>query len=108
MRRFVMCYSSMEDFGWRAKKEADRKPEARQERVEQSPLLPAGTISAAQRDQEMVRRELPNRVLEGEQRLVGAESTTGLGTELLQRGRDSNSRTTERPSTVFESTSVPL
>ena len=26
-----MCYSSMEDFGWRAKKEADRKPEARQE-----------------------------------------------------------------------------
>ncbi len=26
-----MCYSSMEDFGWRAKKEADRKPGAPQE-----------------------------------------------------------------------------
>ncbi len=26
-----MCYSSMEDFGWRNKREADRKPEARQE-----------------------------------------------------------------------------
>lgn len=26
-----MCYSSMEDYGWRNKREASRKPEARQE-----------------------------------------------------------------------------
>ncbi|QHK21199.1 hypothetical protein GU243_17460 [Pseudarthrobacter psychrotolerans] len=26
-----MCYSSMEEYGWRNKREADRKPEARQE-----------------------------------------------------------------------------
>jgi hypothetical protein len=26
-----MCYSSMEDYGWRNKREANRKPEARQE-----------------------------------------------------------------------------
>jgi hypothetical protein len=31
MRRSVMCYSSSKDFGWGIRKEADRKPEARQE-----------------------------------------------------------------------------
>jgi hypothetical protein len=31
MRRSVMSYSSSKDFGWGIRKEADRKPEARQE-----------------------------------------------------------------------------
>lgn len=43
MRRFVMCYSSSKDFGWGIRKEADRKPEAKQEdtRVEPEPRVTA-------------------------------------------------------------------
>ena len=49
----------------------DRNVETLDDSVQEPTLLPAGTISAAKRDQEVVGRELANRVVEGEQRVVG-------------------------------------
>ena len=35
-----MCYSSSKDFGWGTRKEADRKPEAKQETPVETPVKP--------------------------------------------------------------------
>ncbi len=35
-----MCYSSSKDFGWGIRKEADRKPEAKQETPAEAPEQP--------------------------------------------------------------------
>ena len=57
--------------------------------IEQAPLLPTCALLRSQGDQNVIGRELPDRVLEGKQRIVGSHGATRLGAhgvELAEHG----------------------
>src|SRR5215210_5109728 len=64
--------------------DGDREPEALQHLTEQAPLLPAGALLGTKCDQDVIGRELPDRVLEGEQWIVCAHDALCVGSHLFQ------------------------
>jgi hypothetical protein len=65
-------------------KRGHRDSEALQHLIEQATFLPTSTFLRAKGDQEMIGRELPDRVLEGKQRIIGSHGATRLDAHVVE------------------------
>ena len=65
-----------------------RQSESLLDLVEQPPFLPSGRVARTQCDQQVVGREVPDRVFEREQRIVGPDLTYSLASEVSELPED--------------------
>ena len=65
-------------------KDRDRKGEALKHLIEESALLPVRAVARPQADENVISGELPQGILECQQRIVGSHRPPSLAAEILQ------------------------
>ncbi len=65
------------------REDRDRTREAIQQLIQQTALLPAGTIRGAKAHQDVIGRKVSKRVLESQHRVIGSDRSVGFSAEFF-------------------------